>query len=179
MEHFEVEKFLNKFQSDKAKDFEDYLDTLTSLAEGMPGYRWKKRKNLPEVPAFYPKSMVSWGTARKCINLCIRNFVYNAFIWQYYNLGDRGFKKREHLAKLEIPLDSFSFKRLKEKATKEERVLYKEHLKSFTILGLNEGKSEKLQHLATAVAGRMGVCRIHLDVEFWRSDDEQKFDDYT
>jgi hypothetical protein len=167
-EHFDAEEFFKKINAKSKIPFKEYLDFLTKKLDNKKGYYYniikkKKRK-------IYTQDNIPWGTARKCINLFLRNFVYNAFIWKKYRIRSSDFRFNGPFNKLELPLDSYSVAGLKAESCLEDRIKYSSNLSKFTITKLNPRRSRRLQDLATLVSKEKKICRINLDVIFWRSE---------
>ncbi len=96
-----------------------------------------------------------WGLARKCLNIFLRNVVYNKYLFKEYKL-------RSIVPWLEVPLDSQVAKRLRE--DREGLALSKwPWLKD-----LDHTTSELYQEIAAKISARMKLSRVHLDVFYWR-----------
>jgi hypothetical protein len=97
----------------------------------------------------------SWGVARKCLNIFIRDAAYNFCL------------RREHKLErlepsLEIPLDSNAARGLREKRSDLPRWQ--------TIKALTCATNTAYQAAAAEIARHEGVFRVHLDVWYWRAD---------
>lgn len=104
----------------------------------------------------FPDKAKNWGAARKAINLYFRDLVYNADLSMYFQL-----KPVREL--LEVPLD-------KDVATGLLDQPEGKSLPKWTsIKGLQPKTSAAYQAVAAKVASRHQVCRVDLDVFFWRA----------
>lgn len=143
-----------------AGNYESYLNKLTKKVVGKPG---RDPQNIPT------PSEIPWGSARKCINLLARTVVYNGFIWNAYKLKVRDFSPGGFIDQLELPLDSYCIKGIKDDCDQYQiDIAYPEPLKKFTIIGLTAPDSKKIQRLAAQIAERRKMCRIDLDISYWR-----------
>lgn len=95
-----------------------------------------------------------WGTARKALNLFMRDALYNQYLYHHYRLG-----KAEPW--LEVPLDRAVAKGLKHLAGRGK-------LPSWPGLKrLRKGTSDIYQAFAAKCARRKGIARVHLDMYLW------------
>jgi hypothetical protein len=103
-----------------------------------------------------PTPARSWGLARKCLNIFLRDTFYNVYLRDEFNLSS----SEEHY---EVPLDGRVAKRLGSATLadlpKWEGVKY-----------LTKADSAKYQAFALQVASRMGITRVHLDTFLWSRD---------
>jgi hypothetical protein len=99
-----------------------------------------------------PKRATSWGLARKLLNIFLRNSLYTTYLAREYGLATS-----ERF--LEIPLDSITARRIRQKAPALPRWLGVKHL--------DPDRSTAYQAAALAIAGRKGVARVHLDTFWW------------
>jgi len=117
--------------------YERHLDTLTgSLQDALP-------------------SPAHWGVARKCLNLFLRDALYNFYLRSEFDLAK--FERN-----LEIPLDSHVGKALA--VTPEGRDLPAWR----SVVGLDSQLNSQFQQVAASVAKRKGTYRVHLDLAYWR-----------
>jgi hypothetical protein len=104
-----------------------------------------------------PKGATHWGVARKCLNLFLRDALYNFYLRREYDLGK--FEKY-----LEIPLDSYVGRELWLRAENEGM-----HLPRWRTVKRLTGKvNAQFQAVAAEVAKREGTERVHLDLVYWR-----------
>jgi hypothetical protein len=96
-----------------------------------------------------------WGAARKFLNIFLRNITYNFCLRRKYRLG-----RVEAL--LEIPLDSFASKGLR--GEREGKSLPR----WVGVIHLKPETSAKYQAVASQVAARKNMRRVHLDLLFFR-----------
>lgn len=107
-----------------------------------------------------PKGARNWGAARKFLNIFLRDANYNYLLRRTYRLG-----RIEKL--LEVPVDSQVAKALIENSSKNES---KGLPRWKAVISLKESENRKYQSVATALAKRKGICRVDLDLLFWRSE---------
>ncbi len=102
------------------------------------------------------KAKLSWGLARKVLNLFLRDAVYNRYLYDKFKLKD--------IEKwLEIPLDKIVARALRKK---------NKSLPSWPGLKIGQDKQniniyEKYQEFAQALANEKGIARVHLDLYLW------------
>lgn len=127
---------LSKFSTDESKKFYRVLNQETErLAMSLP------------------RAARSWGLARKCLNIFLREAFYNAFLQSQYHLT-----AAEKL--YELPLDGIVAKALRYRAPGElPRWPGVRYLESDT--------SIKYQAVAERLAADEGVVRVHLDAIYW------------
>lgn len=102
-----------------------------------------------------PQGGGHWGSARKYLNIFLRNVVYNRFLCDTYNLY--------HIEPWqEVPLDSQVARALRKEPEGSDLPRWK------TVVGLDQSMSERFQEVASKVSSRMGLYRVHLDVLYWR-----------
>lgn len=95
-----------------------------------------------------------WGTARKALNLFMRDCLYNRYLSEHFHLT-----KLEDF--LEIPLDSAVSKGLRNKAGRG-------YLPKWPgLIGLKKPASEVYQKFAQEIADKRKISRVHLDLELW------------
>jgi hypothetical protein len=105
-------------------------------------------------------SGATWGTARKSLNIVIRDATYNFYLRREFSLA-----AVEH--KLELPLDSFSANGLRCDAEQADIPLPPQWE---SIKSLCPEVSDCFQRVAAQLASRKNVHRCHLDVWYWRAD---------
>jgi hypothetical protein len=103
----------------------------------------------------------NWGAARKALNLFFRELVYNKFIADHYRLPTSLPAFNHQIQYLEVPLDldvaTGIFENSNPKPPKWDR-----------IKRLNKEISAHYQQMASTIAAREGIAKIHLDLEYWR-----------
>ena len=105
-----------------------------------------------------PKGAQARGTARKALNIFLRDALYTAYLRKRYKL-----ERAESL--LEIPLDSITAKRLHaELGSKLPRWPGVRHL--------TEPVSDVYQEAARRVAVNRRIAPVHLDTYWWGGDRE-------
>jgi hypothetical protein len=110
----------------------------------------------------FPENGRVWGRARKCLNIFLRNATYSYYLREKYVLG-----KLESI--LELPLDSNVARGLKRDAA--EYHISPPATWKFTIIGLTPKTNDSWQAIASEVARKRNIHRVHLDLWYWR--DEQ------
>jgi hypothetical protein len=107
----------------------------------------------------------SWGGARKALNIFLRDVVYNRPLCEHYKLANL-------YPWLELPLDSETYKGLKGDTAQRKAMPRKPGVK-----GLKPDVNEKLQEAAEAIAKRLHVNRVDLDVKYWKKNDLDGLED--
>lgn len=95
-----------------------------------------------------------WGTARKALNLYLRDALYNKYLSREYNL-----ETIEPF--LEIPLDSAVAQGLKKKDT------YRVLPRWLGLKSLSRKVSDQYQQFALNEAKKQNLVRIHMDMYLW------------
>ncbi len=102
-----------------------------------------------------PEGAQQWGLARKCLNIFLRDALYNQYLCKKFNL--------KHVESwLEVPLDSQVAKALRKEDEGSVLPRWK------TIKDLNKPTSEFYQEVAAKVSTRKKLSRVHLDLLYWR-----------
>lgn len=96
-----------------------------------------------------------WGSARKFLNIFLRGVVYNRHLCRRYKLS-------QVEPWLEVPLDSHVASGLKQEPNSQEIPRWK------SVIGLDHVQNRAYQRFAADVAKAYGMCRIHLDLYYWR-----------
>jgi len=103
-----------------------------------------------------PSGAQTWGLARKCLNLMLREALYNVYLREEYGL-DRA------EAFYEIPLDSLVAEGLRSRRPRS--------LPTWPgVRHLDPDMSAKYQAAAASVAAAEGIVRVHLDAIIWGAD---------
>jgi hypothetical protein len=105
----------------------------------------------------FPLGGQFWGTARKCLNIFMRDASYNTYLRNAYSL------ERLEPA-LEVPLDGDVANGLLQEQEAAQFGLQKWD----AIIRVTKNEHGRYQNLASVVARRYGVYRVHLDVLYWR-----------
>lgn len=161
---FHFEEFFTKLKSNNLEDFEEYLNYLTNKLNGING----QARNTN------PPGRVKWGTARKCVNLLLRSTVYNGFIWDKHELNENDFNQGGLMDKLELPLDSYVAKGIKEDCHEYSIIFDKKTYASFRIININKKANDYYQSKALEIGKARELCRIDLDLYYWRSEKKLK-----
>jgi hypothetical protein len=136
---------LEKFCVGTSNDFKKVLDNQTE----------ELRKQLP-------RGTQNWGTARKELNIFLRDILYNRHLCKHYRIS--------HIEKwLEVPLDSYVVKGLTKDNPRTDRLPRWSSIKRLT-----PETSEAYQKVAQIVAKKEGVVPVHLDIKYWRGEKLQR-----
>jgi hypothetical protein len=103
----------------------------------------------------FPSGAQHWGAARKALNLFLRDVLYNHYLSQHFR-----FRRIEKW--LEVPLDSYTAKGIREKYGSKKLPPWK------GIKYLTPEVSQAYQDAATKLASDSKFARVHLDVLYWR-----------
>lgn len=160
MQNFRIEHFMKALKANN-NEYLAYIDELTANMAGKPA------RDVSNNPG---EKRISWGAARKCINLLARSIVYNAFIWETHGITLEDFNISGIMNQLELPLDSYSVAGIL-KDCEDYRITIPDPAlgTNFTILYLKPDESQSLQQLAVEAARGRNTCRIHLDIIYWRN----------
>jgi hypothetical protein len=108
----------------------------------------------------FPRGARNWGAARKALNLFLRDALYNTFLSKHYHLA-----RLE--AWLEIPLD-------RDVAAGLHSDSHGDRLPGWIgIKHLTPEVSRIYQEIAKLIADEKNIARIHLDLLYWRRDEDQ------
>ena len=139
-----------------ARDFLQYLD-LNQFANvntaSAFGFMLNSLTN--DFKTALPKGGRHWGSARKFLNIFLRDVLYNQYLCEGYN-----FLRLEPW--LEVPLDRHVAKALHLEEGSDELPKWR------TIVGLKSVVSNRYQEFADKVAASKGIYRVHLDLYYWR-----------
>ena len=107
--------------------------------------------------AAMPSDARRWGAVRKFLNIFLRGVLYNWYLCEHFHL---------HQVEpwLEIPLDSQVAQGLKKEIEGKNLPRWK------TVIGLERTTHDLFQTVASEVADRRGIARVHLDLFYWRSE---------
>ncbi len=95
----------------------------------------------------------SWGWARKCINMCLRDALYNVYLRAEFDLG--------HVEPwAELPLDNEVAARLRQREPDLPG--------AFAVSGVTPAQHARFQTVATRWAEELCTCRVHLDILIWK-----------
>jgi len=131
---------IRRFASSNEAAFRRKLDTATEAGQ-----------------VSFPAGAQHWGTARKAINVFLRDCLYSADLSSAYNIA----RIRPWL---ELPLDSFAARGLRNDGARLPRWRGVKHLDDSTNL--------EYQAAARSIAQKLpgNVCRVDLDLCYWRMD---------
>ncbi len=102
-----------------------------------------------------PDGARNWGTARKALNIFLRDCLYNQFLCAYFAIS-------QIHPWLEVPLDCYVAKGLRGTSVSNRLP------KWTTITGLEHEPSAQYQQVAGKVAEKIGCNRVDLDIYLWR-----------
>ena len=131
------------------------LDLASLVVENQAAFIDRLNALTETLAARMPAGAQHWGTARKAINLFLRDCTYDHHLRQHHGLD-----KIEPW--LEVPLDNDVARALR----REPEGLGL--LRWTGLKGLKEPDSIRYQEAAQRVAERMGVLRVDLDLYWWR-----------
>lgn len=117
-------------------------------------FRTRLDKTTEDLAKTFPVASRSWGLARKLLNIFLRDALYTSY------LRDR-FQLQKSEAFLEVPLDSISAGRIYKEAIRGELPRWP------GVKHNTEEVSALYQTLASKLAMRAGVARVHLDTYWW------------
>lgn len=126
---------LNRFGTNRVQSYQAELDEVTA-----------------DLKSAFPKGARSWGLARKCMNIILRDCFYNFYLREHFGLV----RAKDFY---EIPLDSIVAKALRSKAFRLPcwpGVKY-----------LTPGVSDAYQQAASELAAEWDTERVHLDTFLW------------
>jgi hypothetical protein len=119
-------------------------------------FRARLDRRTADLQRFMPKGAKGWGTARKALNIFLRDAFYTTYLCKRYKL-------RRAEGVLEIPLDSITAKRLHEEQTLE--------LPRWPgVRHLTVPVSDAYQEAARHIAYERDIAPIHLDTYWWGGD---------
>lgn len=135
---------LHEFQ---AKDEKRFLQELNAQTKRLMEILQRLREQLHHKEEY-------WGSARKALNLFLRDLCYNRFLCERYDFA--------HMEGwMEIPLDSYIAHNLRDKFGKME-------LKPWDgLINLKPEVSDKYQKCALKLAKELDITRVHLDMILW------------
>ncbi len=97
---------------------------------------------------------IKWGTARKLINICLREISYNKYLRDHLKLTEKD------LLKFEIPIDSHTYKYIVEKGNFND-------FKWMGIINIKKEEHSAIQKCYQNLARIKKIAPIHLDIEAW------------
>lgn len=101
-----------------------------------------------------PRRARSWGLARKCLNIFLRDAYYNADLRRHYGLSAAA----KHY---EIPLDRIVAQELKKMAGRGQLPVWP------GVKHLTAPISDTFQAFASSRAAANGIARVHVDAFLW------------
>lgn len=140
-----------------AKAAREYLCRLSLGRLGIPQerlFRERLDRATRNLVSALPRTARSWGLARKLLNIFLRDSLYTTYLARHFHL-----EKSEPF--LEIPIDSITARRLRERAGR--RVLPRWR----GVKHLTSEDNAQYQAYAARVARKRRVTRVHLDTFWW------------
>lgn len=111
-------------------------------------------KTTHDLASKFPAGTQGWGLARKLLNIFLRDSLYTTYLSNAY-----GLTKSESM--LEVPLDSISAAHIYNVGTRQR-------LPRWPGVKYNTASvSEAYQGIATEIAAKHGIARVHLDTFWW------------
>lgn len=101
-----------------------------------------------------PRGAQGWGTARRALDLFLRDALYNAYLREQYRLH-----RIERW--LELPMDAAAAAFLRDSDPAAELPPWR------GVRNLTPTQNAAYQGIATTVAQQMGLARVHLDAYLW------------
>lgn len=144
----------NKNVVRNARQFLTEIDLTKFSARTDRQFRSVLNKHTDQLRRRLPSRAKHWGTARKAINLFLRDVLYHRYLCDHYR-----FSRAERW--LELPLDRFVAEGIK-------RSYIGTLPKWRGIIHLTPEESAEFQRAARQVARAAGIAPIHLDVYWWR-----------
>jgi hypothetical protein len=129
---------LRRFSTTVAGVFADQLDQATE-----------------ELRMLFPRGGRNWGSARKPLNIFLRNALYNQFLCQRYGLS-------KAISFFEVPLDSIVAGQLREMDTQHSLPRWP------GVKYLDRETNEIFQTYLATLAAQHRLHRVHLDVYLWQ-----------
>ena len=127
---------------------------VTTFARLLNSQTEMLRRTLPEDGRYVGGA--AWGMARKCLNIFLRDALYNSYLRNEYNLVNL----ERHM---EVPLDSHTMDAI----MRDIEGIFLSTRPS--IANLTPDLSDQYQDVAAKIAARMSTYKVHLDLLFWRS----------
>jgi hypothetical protein len=150
-------KMVSKGDIQKVRNFLDHLD-IKSFGNSQTFERVLDRAT-KKLAKHLPKG--KWGAARKFLNLYLRPITYNFYLRRAYRL-----ERIEAL--LELPMDSFAIKGLRHDHRGSRLPRWK------GVIHLTPEVNAVYQAAAEQIAKDKGLCRVHLDMAYWRAKPKRK-----
>jgi hypothetical protein len=102
-----------------------------------------------------PRGARNWGTARKALNLFLRDVLYHRLLCKFYGLDSLE-------QRLEVPLDSYVAKAIRGELPREDLPKWP------GVKHLTPQISMVYQTAAAQIAAKEQIARVHLDLRWWR-----------
>ena len=140
-----------------AREFLKQLDLEKFVVKHEAVFRKRLDEETQALQKRFPSEAKHWGAARKAINIFLRDALYNRYLCQHFKLQqiDRF---------LEIPLDGYTAKGLKDKVEEHTK---KHSLRWPGLKGLNKSLNNRYQDIAEAIAKEHRTSRVHYDMILW------------
>jgi len=141
-----------------AREYLQTVDLRRFRVQSERAFQRQLDKTTEELRQSLPKKARHWGSSRKFLNIFLRGCFYNRYLCEHYKL---------HLLEpwFEVPLDSQVGKGLRNCSSNQDVPRWK------SVVGLTPEQNSVFQSCASRLAISEGVCRVHLDLKFWRAPD--------
>lgn len=140
----------------RARDFLRSVDLAAFRVGTEAGFRARLDKATEALRSRLPRGARNWGTARKALNLFLRDAVYSFYVREYYGLA-----RLEPW--LEVPLDSLVAAEILR--SRDDGALPRWP----GVKHLSPEISDAYQRVASRIGSAAGVYRVHLDLSWWRA----------
>ncbi len=138
-----------------ARDFLAKLNLNSFSVKFQDDFNKELKQSTINLVQALPNGAQNWGTARKAVNIFLRDCLYNQFLCYHYGI-------LQIHPWLEVPLDSHVANGLRATSLGKNLPRWK------TITGLEHETSNQYQQVANKVAKRVGCNRVDLDIYLWR-----------
>jgi hypothetical protein len=140
----------------RARRFLGRIDLNTFNVRAEARFRAQLDESTTELQSYLPQGARNWGTARKALNLFLRDVAYAHYLRERYS-----FERLEPW--LEVPLDSLTAAGIS-RSRQGQAVPRWPGVKHLTL-----AVSDIYQAAAARIALAEGIHRVHLDLTWWRA----------
>jgi len=150
----QIKKYKQSTDEGDIRRVQDFLDKLEVKSFATPE---QFSRSLDRATKLIARRLPNgrWGAARKFLNLYLRRITYKFYLRRAYELN-----RVEQL--LELPMDSYAAKGLKRD--------YQHRLPRWKgVSHLTPEASALYQEPAKQIAEARSICRVHLDMQYWRA----------
>lgn len=142
----------------KTREFFSAMNLKEFAVKNEKTFRKTLDQKTKELKTSCKKYDMKWGSARKALNIFLRSSLYNKYLRDHSGLEKAG-------KYFEVPLDNIIARNLK-KEVKELNMIEKIP-KWEGVKNLKKHNSKEFQEIATKIAKKKGVWRVHLDAMWW------------